>query len=274
MSWSSAYTITLTGPINIDTVVKKEGRFFGITAQCPSVVGYGHRGDKHSVDFSGRIWCDDDPPQVNDIVQVSCTLLPYATPQLHIEKCAVLCRGELPANFDAPYPIVNVLGQVLAWDAAEMVITLQTGDWDHQTKRRVTVEMLVYRRGRQWANRPEPRVGTIIMARGPIYHQTDVSAKWAIAADAIQPLPVSADAGASGSAPNTPAKKRKYERKNMYSSGSGEGSGTTSGAGEGSGAVEEDEDDGPNAAPSTAADEPTTPTATRVSKGKQRALNK
>ncbi|KAK0524182.1 hypothetical protein OC835_006012 [Tilletia horrida] len=195
MSWSSAYTITLTGPINIDTVIKKEGRFFGITAQCPSVVGYGHRGDKHSVDFNGRIWCAVRRRPTSG------TLLPYATPQLHIEKCAVLCRGELPANFDAPYPIVSVLGQVLAWDAAEIVITLQTGDWDHQ------------------------------------------------------PFPVSADAGASDSAPNTPAKKRKYERKNMCSSGSGEGSG----------AIEEDEDDGPNAAPNTTADEPTTPTTTRIS---------
>ncbi|KAK0523858.1 hypothetical protein OC834_005748 [Tilletia horrida] len=48
----------------------------------------------------------------------------------------------------------------------------------------------------------------------------------------------------------------------------------SSGSGEGSGAIEEDEDDEPNAAPNSTADELTTPTATRISKGKQRALNK
>ncbi|KAL9936289.1 hypothetical protein V8E36_005131, partial [Tilletia maclaganii] len=214
--------ISIIGPVNIDAASKAEGKHYAISAQAPTVVPFGRTNDKDSIEFEGKVWVEADPPQVNDVVHISGTLLPYASPRLHVEHLCTLIRGELPDNFEPACPTVCCLGQVIKWERVGGVITLKTAEYDHALKKRVIVELLVYRHGPRWANAPEPREGSLLIVRGPIYHQLDVSSKWALNADSISILPATGAAtGSSTSSDGPKTPKRVYKRKHIFDGGDG-----------------------------------------------------
>ncbi|KAK0550351.1 hypothetical protein OC846_003686 [Tilletia horrida] len=215
----NAFFAMIVGAINVDSVTKAQSRYYAFTAQHPSENEYGPEGRRRTrVDYIGKLWADAEPPQVDDIVHVCGPWLPHPTPYIHASQFAIMNRGPIPDSFDAPLPIVILLGKVLAWDAERGAITLQTAEYDRNATKRVTFEVVVFRRGKLFANAPEPRVGSVILAHGPVAEQMDVSSKWAIKAMGINYLPITPGTGGSGTVPDTPTKKRKYERKNKFGS--------------------------------------------------------
>ncbi|KAE8219196.1 hypothetical protein CF319_g7067 [Tilletia indica] len=211
------YFIRIIGPVNIDQITKGPAKFYDFEAQHPSGVPYGPDSTISRVDYQGKLWADDEPPKAEDVVHINAVLIPYAKPIIHIKSYSILCRGDLPSNFDAALPTIITLGQVTAYNTKTKACTLHTGDYNHKENKRITVDLIVYLTGKQFIHTPDPRVGSIMLATGSMYHQLDISAKWAIAADAVHYLPLTG--AATGSNPGTPTKKRKYERKNTFGSG-------------------------------------------------------